>query len=498
MPDVVVVGGGAAGCVVAARLSEDPSCEVLLLEAGPDLRTAMPDEVRDGRQPTRSFDWGYTSEPDENGVTRALPRGRLLGGCSSTNATFALRGAPADYDAWGQAGNAGWSFDEVLPFFTRLEQDLDFGDRAEHGSSGPLPIRRYRGDELSDVAAAGLTAFEDVGFESVEDHNAPGAVGAGPIPVNCRDGVRMSTALTYLPADGERPNLTVRCDADVLALTFDASRVTGVRLPGDEVVSADRVVLCAGTYGSPVVLMRSGIGPADHLAALGIEVRNDLPAVGANLADHPLVSMAFGYHEEEPGPTPVFQVAATGHSSDQSSAGPPDLQFLVFGPYPATGELPALFLSGAAVLKPRSRGSVRLRSADPLEPPLIELGYFTEQADLDRLVEAVDCAEELAARPALRSLRARARAEVNVPPRVPAERREWVRRNASTYHHVVGTCAMGPPSDQRAVVDAHGSVLGTEGLFVADASVMPEIPSANTHIPTVMVAERIAERLRSG
>ncbi len=245
-PDVVVVGGGAAGCVVAARLSEDPDCRVVLLEAGPDLRKSTPDEVRVGWQPTRTFDWGYTSEPDELGVARPLPRGRLLGGCSSTNATFALRGSPADYDAWAGRGNAGWSFDDVLPTFRKLERDLDFGDRPWHGSSGPVPIRRYGPDELTDVATAGLAAFEDVGITHVEDHNAPGAVGAGLVPVNCLDGIRMSTALTYLPRPGERPNLDVRCEAEVLDLVIQGSRATGVRLGSGEVVHAGCVVALRG------------------------------------------------------------------------------------------------------------------------------------------------------------------------------------------------------------------------------------------------------------
>jgi choline dehydrogenase len=225
----------------------------LLLEAGPDLRAAMPAEIRSGWRPTRSFDWGDVAEPDEYGTARELPRGRLLGGCSSTNASFACRGSPADYDAWAAAGNAGWSFDDLLPYFIRLESDADFGDQDWHGDSGPLSIRRYRRDELTDIGAAGLEAFEGSGLEAITDHNSPGAVGAGYIPVNTRDGLRVSTALAYLPAPGERGNLSVRSQTQVADIVFDEERAAGVRLLAGEIIGADTIVLCAGAYASPAL-----------------------------------------------------------------------------------------------------------------------------------------------------------------------------------------------------------------------------------------------------
>jgi choline dehydrogenase len=493
-PDVLVVGGGAAGCVIAARLSEDPACTVLLLEAGPDLRGAPSDDVRLGWRPTRSFDWGLTSDPDELGVARPLPRGRLLGGCSSTNATFALRGSPADYDGWADRGNAGWAFDDVLPYFTRLEHDLDFGDRAGHGSSGPIPIRRYQPDELTDVARAGLAAFEAVGLASVEDHNAPGAVGGGLLPVNCVDGVRMSSALTYLPPPGERPNLGVRCGAEVLDLVFDSSRAVGVRLTDGETLRAGCIVISAGTYASPCLLLRSGIGPASDLREHGIPVRVDLPGVGANLSDHVAVSIESPYGGEL-SPAPLFQVVATQRSSTASGSGPPDLQLVAFGPLPGADGSPPSFTIAAALLKPRSRGRVALRSA--AGPASIELGYFREPVDLDRLAEGLEIAEQLADHATVRALGPRLDAPAAGVPSGRDERRQWMRRAGWTYHHPVGTCRMGPDSDPHAVVDPNGRVRGTEGLYVADASVMPDVPSANTHVPTLMVAERFADTLRT-
>jgi choline dehydrogenase-like flavoprotein len=493
-PDVIVVGGGAAGCVVAARLSEDPGCNVVLLEAGPDLRESAPEDIRVGWQPTRAFDWGYTSEPDELGVARSLPRGRLLGGCSSTNATFALRGAPADYDGWASRGNAGWSFDDVLPTFRLLERDLDFGDRPWHGSTGPVPIRRYRPGELTDVAAAGLAAFEDAGIAYVEDHNAPGAVGAGLVPVNCLDGIRMSTAITHLPRPGERPNLDVRCEAEVLDLVIEGDRATGVRLGSGEIVHAGCVVLCAGTYGSPPLLLRSGIGPAAELRRLGIASCADLPGVGANLADHPAVAIKLPY-APEPSPAPLFQIVATLRSSAAAAGDAPDLQLMAFGPYPASEDSPSTFMVAAALLKPHSRGQVTLRPELPGGAPRVDLGYLREPADLDRLDQGLELAESVAAHSDVRALCA-GQSHEGADRSGRDARREWMRRTCWTYHHPVGTCSMGPASDPSAVVDDCGRVHGIAGLRVADASVMPDVPSANTHLPTLMVAERMAALLR--
>jgi choline dehydrogenase len=492
--DVIVVGGGAAGCVVAARLSEDGTRRVLLLEAGPDYRTEIPVDVRDGWRPTTSHDWGYIAEPDEAGVARALPRGKLLGGCSSTNATFALRGHPADYDAWARAGNHGWSFEEVLPFFVRLESDADFGGMPWHGDDGPLPIRRYGGHELTDVALAGLAALEKAGCGRVPDANAPGAVGVAATPMNTRDGERVSTAIAYLPAGRPWPNLTVRCGTEAAGLLVERGHVTGVRLANGGEIRAARVILCAGAYGTPALLMRSGIGPAGHLRQFGIPVVADLPGVGANLADHPAVSVDLGY-DPPVRPAPVFQVAATLHSEDADGNGPPDLQCLVGGPF-ANRSCGSFFL-GVALLKPWSRGTVRLRSADPSAAPRIDLGYFREPADLDRLAAGLGRVRESATAAAIAELSGGVELAPgrDVANGDPQGLREWIRRNAWTYHHPVGTCAMGPAPDSGAVVDASGEVHGVSGLSVADASVMPDIPSANTHIPTVMIAERIASLL---
>lgn len=328
--DVVVVGGGAAGCVAAARLSEPASRSVLLLEAGPDLRANVPDQIRNGWDITREFDWGYMSEPDARGVVRNLWRNKLLGGTSWVT-RFAARGSPADYDAWAALGNAGWGFEDVLPYFTLLEADADFGEQPFHGDRGPMPIRRYLDLEFSEVGMAGLRAMEAVGFPMVEDHNRPGAVGAGRMPMNTREGIRVTTADAYLPVGGTPSNLSIRPDAHVAEVVFDDMRATGVRLLDGTVVEAGWVVLSAGTYGSPPILMRSGIGPAEHLRAVGVAVRIDLPGVGANLADHPGVDIDCGYRGR--GRTaPILHSIGTFHSAGRSSNQPPDLMLWLFDP----------------------------------------------------------------------------------------------------------------------------------------------------------------------
>jgi choline dehydrogenase-like flavoprotein len=484
--DVVVVGGGAAGCVVAARLSDIASRSVLLVEAGPDLRGQLPDGFSDGWRLPQGFDWGYESEPGELASVQPLRRGKLLGGTSWLT-RFAVRGAPADYDEWAAIGNPGWAFDDVLPYFRRLETDIDFGDRAWHGERGPLPITRYPDVALTDVGAAGLEALEATGFLIVDDHNQPGALGAGRMPMSSRAGVRVTTADAYLPVGRTPPNLTVRSESSVAEVAFDGTRARGVVLQDGEVIEAGWVVLSAGTYGSPRILMRSGVGPAEHLRSVGIPVRLDLPGVGANLADHAGVDIDCGYREGARA-APLLHVIATFHSSLASSDEAPDLMFWLSDP---RGD-PPTFEIDVVLLRPRSRGAVRLRSPDPGDPPLIELPGLRDPSDVDRLAEAYHRALEVANRPELRRL----------CPHAPSpgvhqgyDVRALIRANGYSIPHVVGTCSMGSRPENGAVVDASGCVHGAEQLSVVDASIIPNGPAAFTHLPTIMLAERISEQI---
>jgi choline dehydrogenase len=456
MADVVVVGGGAAGCVVAALLA-GRGRSVLLLEAGPDRRADLPDELHNGwtieREP---FDWGYKSEPDSVHEPRPVRRKKLLGGTSWLT-RFTPRGSPADYDDWARFGVDGWAFRDVLPYFIRLEHDLDYGHEAWHGDSGPLPSVRYLDHEYHPTTKAAIRAVRELGHPWVDDVNRPGAVGVGRMPMNTRDGRRVTTLDAYL-ADPPT-SLGIRANSLVDRVLFDGTCAKGVRLADGTEIEAGAVVLSAGVYGSPPILLRSGIGPQGQLV--------DLPEVGENLADHPGVLVGLGY--SGPAADPVLHVIASFHSSETPIDQAPDLMFWIADPH---GE-PAEFGIEVLLMKPRSRGYVRLRSADPHDAPLIRLPNLEDPADVPRLMEGY--------RQALRVAKLPQPGDVELEARIRAE--------AYSVPHVVGTCALG------AVVDAEARVHGTDHLWVVDASIIPDALSGFTHIPTVMLAERLSESL---
>jgi choline dehydrogenase len=481
--DVVIVGGGTAGCVLARRLVETGDRTVLLLEAGPDLRAATPAAWRDAWRLPMPPDWEFDSEPDETGATSRLRRGRVLGGTSWLT-RFAVRGAPSDFDRWVELGNPGWSFADVLPAFRRLESDAELGHEAWHGETGPIPITRYPGHEPSPIHRAALAALDAMGVPSVDDVNAPGAMGVGRLAMSSRDGVRVTTVDGYLGA-GSLPRLDVRAGAIVARVTVERGRAVGVELADGTAVAAGWVILAAGTYGSPSILLRSGVGPAAELEPLGIAPIVDLPGVGANLADHPGVDLDSGWRGDA-ATGPVLHSIATWPSSESAPGGPPDLMVWLSDPL---GDDPGFYLD-PILLKPESRGTVRLRSADPLVPPRITLPGIRTERDRSRLIEGYRFGLALAARPEIRALAA------DDAPSEPATEDDWRRRmmeNTYSLPHVVGTCAMGPYPGAGAVVDATGRVHGVDHLSVIDASIIPEPPSGFPHIVTIMVAEHLSQ-----
>ena len=475
--------------MLAARLTEDPGHRVALIEAGPDYPTIdlLPEDLRDGRRSAGSHDWAYTDELTGGPVARA----RVVGGCSATNGTIALRGTVRDFDGWAARGNPGWSYDEVLPFFLRVEDDQDFADRW-HGQDGPLPIRRYRPKELTAVNAAAYEAAVRTGFPEVADHNRPGAVGLGTAPVNAIGGVRMSAAMTYLAQARGRANLALLADTPVDRILVEDARAVGVLLADGRVVRAARVVLSAGTYGSPVILLRSGLGPAQELRELGVQVRADLSGVGANLQEHPGVSVMWPMAEAQPD-GPRFQVVATWNSGVGGGIGDGESEFDMQHVPAGT---PQLFWVSASVMAPRSRGTVKLASADPAAAPRIRVGMLEDPLDVARMIEGVHSARRIGAQRPLRELASGPEQWAGAGLEDDEELAKAVRAGVWTYHHAAGTCAMGPDPAAGAVVDARGAVHGVDGLTVADASIMPVIPSANTHLTTLMMAERIAAWLR--
>lgn len=519
MFDYIIVGGGSAGCVLANRLSEDPTCSVLLLEAGhPDKRLEIQMPAAFSRLFKTKYDWNYNTEAQPGLNKRRLywPRGKVLGGSSAINAMIYIRGNAHDYDQWANLGNPGWSFGQVLPFFKR-GQHQSRGASAFHGVGGPLSVSDLRDPNL--LSLVFLQAGRSLGHRLNPDFNAREQHGFGLYQVTQKDGQRHSAAAAYLKPALKRPNLHVQTQAHVLHLNLEQKRVVGVtyRCRGrTETVQAGEVLLCGGAINSPQVLLLSGIGPAGNLKRVGVSLRHHLPGVGQNLHDHLAVPVIYRSRQavslakaETPwqvlryllfrrGPL-TSNVAEAGAFVNLKPGLQPDLQYH-FGPvYYQDHGLTRFddhgFTIGPTLLHPQSRGQIRLRSTNPFEPPLIDPAYGTESADIETLVGGVELGRELAHAAPFNPYRGE---ELWPGPKVQTQSqlRHYVRQYAETLYHPVGTCKMG--QDSLAVVDASLKVHGLKGLRVVDASVMPNVISGNTNAPTLMIAEKAADLIRSG
>jgi choline dehydrogenase len=517
--DYIIVGAGSAGCVLAARLTESPQSRVLLLEAGgPDSAKEVHIPAAFSKLFKTPVDWDCSTEeePHLNGRRLYWPRGKMLGGSSSMNAMIYMRGNQLDYEHWKIIGNDGWGFRDVLPYFKKSENQ-ERGASEYHGSGGPLNVSDLR--YVNPLTHAFLAAAEEIGISANPDFNGATQDGAGLNQVTQKNGRRHSAADAYLRPALERPNLSVATRAHAIRVLMERNRATGVTYLRDGVASEARatseVILAAGTIHSAQLLLLTGIGPADELKRSGVHPLHDLPGVGKNLQDHPMVSV--GYLSKQPvslasaetlpnflryllfkrGPL-VSNVAEAGifcRTSDGLRV--PDMQ-LLFGPayYRNHGlekSTEHAFGFGPTLIAPESRGSITLRSADPFEAAAIRANYLSRDAEMRVMIQGVRLSRELAHTKVFEPFRGE---ELHPGKRATTDEdiAAFLRAEAQTLYHPIGTCKMG--SDPMAVVDARLRVHGVEALRVVDASVMPRIIAGNTNAPTIMIAEKAADMIR--
>jgi choline dehydrogenase-like flavoprotein len=522
--DYVIIGSGTAGCVLANRLSADVNASVCLLEAGPSDNTPLvhiPSFVGT-LMFHKTYGWGYKTvpQPQLGGREILLPRGRILGGCSSTNGMVYFRGHPRDYDEWAAMGNPGWSFREVLPYFLRSENNVDLRASPWHGTGGEMHIAHVR--KYNPMITPFLAATAALGYPRCADFNGV----ADPVGFDVRQnalhkGRRVSGVTAFLDPVRHRGNLNIRTGCFVRRIVIEDGRATAVEVERDGVVQQIRarreVILSAGAYGSPAILQHSGVGDATKLQALGIDVKQHLPAVGRNLHDHPsaVVQMATSNTESygiswkalPRNALSVFQYLlfrggqlagnlfeVTGFLRTAPGLERPDVQFVLM---PATRPTPKFpfpighgFGINSILLRPKSRGSVTLDSADPHQAPLIDNAFLREEADLEPLLRGMRIARTILAMPQLAHYQA---TEILPGPALDSddELKDYMRRNCTAVHHPGGSCRMG--SDPDSVVDPELRVRGVQGLRVADAAIFPRVIGGNTNAPVVMVAEKAAD-----
>ncbi len=518
MYDYVIVGAGSAGCVLAARLTEDPDVDVLLVEAGPpDTADNVHVPVAFSQLFRTQYDWDYSTalEPFADRRRIYLPRGKGLGGSSSINAMIYIRGNPLDYDEWRDAGCEGWGFDDLLPYFKRSE-DNERGESELHGAGGPLAVSEGRHE--NPITDAFLEAAAAAGHPSNDDFNGEKQDGFGRYQLTQRNGKRCSASVAYLHPALARPNLTVETYTQVHRVLFEGGRAVGVegeRAGERREFRAEReVILCGGTYNSPQLLMLSGVGPAEPLTMLQIPVVADRPEVGQNLQDHPASGVAFAHDEpvslltamteenlarfatEGTGPLTSNVAEAGGFIRTGADLPAPDIQYHAAPALYVDEGLSAVFEHGfgmaPCVIKPASRGAVGLLSPDPTAKPLILHNYYSEDSDMEAMVAGLRAAIEICRQAPLGRFTTR-------PYYLPdsdsdEDMRAFIRRQTFTLYHPVGTCRMG--NDDGAVVDTELRVRGVESLRVVDASVMPTVTRGNTNAPTIAIAERAADLIR--